>query len=158
MRERIRAGPGQRREIQFTVSCCCHCFVMSDSFASGTMDCSPLDSSVHGIFLQEYLSRFPFPSPEDLSGPGMKTESPALAGRSFPTEPPGNPSFLLSCQFCCLLGFMVLDGDQLFPLWNTKKRSLYKTLSHFRNLCPITFNPGGTLRKLRVFCFFAPLS
>jgi len=31
----------------------------------------------------------PFPSPEDLPGPGIKPVSPALAGRFFTTEPPG---------------------------------------------------------------------
>ena len=30
-----------------------------------------------------------FPSPGDLPDPGIKPESPALAGRFFTTEPPG---------------------------------------------------------------------
>ena len=40
---------------------------------------------------QEYSSGLPFPSPGDLSDPGIKTESPALAGEFFTTEPPGKP-------------------------------------------------------------------
>jgi len=38
---------------------------------------------------QEYWSELPFPSPGDLSDPGVETASPALAGRFFTTEPPG---------------------------------------------------------------------
>ena len=44
--------------------------------------------------MQEYWSTLPFPSPGDLSDPGIEPESPvspALAGRFFTTEPPGNP-------------------------------------------------------------------
>ena len=43
---------------------------------------------------QEYCSGLPFPIPEDLPSPGIKPTSPAspvLAGRFFPTEPPGKP-------------------------------------------------------------------
>ena len=41
---------------------------------------------------QEYWNGLPFPSPEDLSGPGMEPAyltSPALAGRFVTTAPPG---------------------------------------------------------------------
>ena len=47
------------------------------------------------IFRQEYWSWLPFPTPGDLSDPGIKTVSPispALAGRFFTTAPPGKPS------------------------------------------------------------------
>ena len=37
----------------------------------------------------------PLPSPEDLSGPGIKLTSPALARRVFTTEPPEKPRDLL---------------------------------------------------------------
>ena len=43
---------------------------------------------------QEYWGGLPFPSPGDLSNPGIKRmslESPALAGRFLPTEPSGKP-------------------------------------------------------------------
>ena len=40
---------------------------------------------------QEYWSGLPFPSPGDLPNPEIKSESPALAGRFFSTEPPGKP-------------------------------------------------------------------
>ena len=44
---------------------------------------------------QEYWSGLLFPSPGDLSHPGMELASPALAGRFFTTEPPGKPSYNL---------------------------------------------------------------
>ena len=45
-----------------------------------------------GFSRQEYWSGLPFPLPGDLSNPGIKhtsLASPALAGRFFTTEPPG---------------------------------------------------------------------
>ena len=45
-----------------------------------------------GFSRQEYWGGWPFPPPRDLPDPGIEPappESPALAGRSFPTEPPG---------------------------------------------------------------------
>ena len=50
-----------------------------------------------GFPRQEYWNRLPFPSPEDLPDPGIKPThfvSPALAGRFFPMEPPGEPNSL----------------------------------------------------------------
>ena len=47
-----------------------------------------------GFPRQEYWSGLPFPPPRDLPYPGMETESllsDALAGRFFPTAPPGKP-------------------------------------------------------------------
>ena len=43
-----------------------------------------------GSSRQEYWSGLPFPSPEDLPHPGIESGSPALAGRFFTTESPGN--------------------------------------------------------------------
>ena len=43
---------------------------------------------------QEYWSRLPFPTPEDLPDPGIKPTSPvspALADGFFTTVPPGEP-------------------------------------------------------------------
>ena len=50
-----------------------------------------------GFFRQEYWSGLPFHPPGDLPDPGIEPASfmsPALAGGSFTTEPPGNPSGL----------------------------------------------------------------
>ena len=49
-------------------------------------DHSPPGSSVHGISQAKILERLSFPSPRDLSEPGIKPESPvslALADRFF---------------------------------------------------------------------------
>ena len=40
---------------------------------------------------QEYWNGLPFPSPEDLSDPGIEPMSPALAGGFFAAEPSWNP-------------------------------------------------------------------
>ena len=59
------------------------------------MGCSPPGSSVHGFSQYEYWSGLPFPTPRDLPGPGIRPASPALAGRFFTTEPPGEPLYVL---------------------------------------------------------------
>ena len=41
-----------------------------------------------GSSRQEYWSGLPFPSPGDLSDPGIETGSPALQADTFPFEPP----------------------------------------------------------------------
>ena len=77
--------------------CVCAYSVMPDSF--DPMDCSLPDSSVHGIFQEEYWSGLPFPSPGDLPNPGIEPlslMSPALAGGIFTTVPPGKPSTTVS--------------------------------------------------------------
>ena len=38
---------------------------------------------------QEYYSGWPFPSPGDLSDPGIQPRSPALQADFLPSEPPG---------------------------------------------------------------------
>ena len=58
--------------------------------------CDPMGSTAHQAPLsmkfsrQEYWSGLPFPPPGDLPDPRMEPGSPALAGRVFITEPPGN--------------------------------------------------------------------
>ena len=37
---------------------------------------------------QEYWSGVPFPSPQDLSDPGIEPRSPALQAHALPAEPP----------------------------------------------------------------------
>ena len=45
-----------------------------------------------GFPRQEYWSGLPFPSPVDISHPGIEPASPALAGGFFTPEPPGKHS------------------------------------------------------------------
>ena len=42
-----------------------------------------------GFTRQECWSGLPFPSPGDLTDPGIKPGSPALQADTLPTEPPG---------------------------------------------------------------------
>ena len=46
---------------------------------------------------QEYGSRLPYPSPGNLSNPGIKPRSPALQAHTLPFEPPGSPCSCCSC-------------------------------------------------------------
>ena len=48
------------------------------------MDCSPPGSSVHEISQARILEWLPFPSPEDLPGPGIELMSPAWQADSSP--------------------------------------------------------------------------
>ena len=70
------------------------------------MDCSPPDSSVHGILQARILEWLPFPSPGDLPDPGIEPRSPTLD--SLWSEPPGKRSIytaaaksLQSCLTVC---------------------------------------------------------
>ena len=49
-----------------------------------------------GFPRQEYWSELPFPSPGDLSNPGIELMSPALAGGFFTTEPPRKPLLIFT--------------------------------------------------------------
>ena len=55
------------------------------------MDCSLSDSSLCGIFQARILEWFAISYSRDLSNPGIKPMSPALASGFFTTEPPGKP-------------------------------------------------------------------
>ena len=57
-----------------------------------------------GFFRQEYWSGLPFPSPGDLSNPGIEPGSPALQADTLSSEPPGKPLeyitlYLMSCSY-----------------------------------------------------------
>ena len=64
-----------------------------------------------GFPRQEYWSGLLFPSPGDLSQPGMELASPALAGGFFTTEPSGKPNVVVSsidyliCERCGVYPF-----------------------------------------------------
>ena len=55
-----------------------------------------------GFSRQECWSKLPFPSPGDLSDPGIEPRSPALAGGCFTTEPPGK----FVCGVCVYVWYM----------------------------------------------------
>ena len=71
-----------------------------------------------GFPRQEHWSGLPFPSPEDLPGPGIKPVSPALTGRFFTTEPIGKPNHLTGAAAAaakslqsCLTLYDPIDGS-----------------------------------------------
>ena len=51
------------------------------------MDCSPADSTVHGILQARIWSVLPFPPPGDLPHPGIEPGSPVLQAYTLPSEP-----------------------------------------------------------------------
>ena len=55
------------------------------------MDCSPLGSSAIGFSRQEHWTGLPFPSPGDLSDPGIEPAFPA--GGFFTADPTGKPDY-----------------------------------------------------------------
>ena len=62
------------------------------------MDCSPPDSSVHGILQAKILKWAATPSSRDLPKPGIEptsSVSPALQGRFFTIEPRGEAPELM---------------------------------------------------------------
>ena len=61
---------------------CVHAFSVTQScpVLCKPMNCSLSGSSLMGFPSQEYWSGLPFPSPGDFPDPGIKPESPALAG------------------------------------------------------------------------------
>ena len=64
---------------------------------------------------QEYRSGLPFPSPGDLSNPGIEPESPvspAVAGGFFTTGPPGKPDSMYA-RYQPLVCLLLISS--LFP-------------------------------------------
>ena len=95
---------------QLMVCCMCVCAQLCLTFCD-PMDCSPPDSSVHGIhssvhgILQARLLEWiAISSSWGSSQPRDRTwslASPALTGRFFTTEPPGNPRIICHLPFDC---------------------------------------------------------
>ena len=48
-----------------------------------------------GFSRQEYQSGLPFPSPGDVSDPGIEPRSPTLQADSLASEPPGKPEYIM---------------------------------------------------------------
>ena len=53
------------------------------------------------FFRQEYWSGLPFPSPGDLSNPGIEPRSPVLQAYSLWTEPPGKTDSKVTSKVKC---------------------------------------------------------
>ena len=75
--------------------CCCYCCLVA-KLCPILLQPRPVDLQDPLEFSrQEYWSWLPFPSPENLSNPGIEPGSSALTGGFFTTEPPGKPSILV---------------------------------------------------------------
>ena len=78
--------------------------------------CDPLDYTVHGILQARILEWVPFPSPGDLSNPGIEPRSPALQADSLPAEPQGKPKNTGVGGLSLLQGiFPTQEGEGLPP-------------------------------------------
>ena len=63
-----------------------------------------------GFPRQEYWNELTFPSPRALSNSGIHSAFPALIGRVFTTEPPGNPSqYIKVYQIIEMYGLNILQ-------------------------------------------------
>ena len=84
-------------------------------------NCRLPSSSVCGFPREDYQSGLPFTSPRDLPNPGIEplsTVSPALAGRFFTIEAPGNPS-VTHMHICIYIFFKILFPHRLLQQSNT---------------------------------------
>ena len=79
-------GSGLSQEERVKVIVAQSCLTLCDP-----MDCSPSDSSVHGILQARRWSGLPFPPPGDPSNPGVEPGSPASQADWLSSEPPGKP-------------------------------------------------------------------
>ena len=67
-------------------------------------DCNLPGSSVHGILQEKYWSGQPFPSPGDLSDPGIESRSHILQADSLLSETPGKTAAMKLKDACSLEG------------------------------------------------------
>ena len=85
--------------------CECVCLLSRVRLFATTWIAAPQAPLSMGFSRQEYWRELPFPSPGDLPNPGTETKSPALASRSFTTEP--SPSLSISS--------VAVESDSLRP-------------------------------------------
>ena len=105
------------------------------------MDCSPPDSSVHGIYQARILKWVAISSSRDLPDPGIKSMSPALAGGFFTTEPPGKPTV----TYFALKYLLFWKIHHRFHLYFIKVEifllSKYHQFNSVAQSCPTLCNP-----------------
>ena len=108
---------------------------------------------------QEYWSRLPFPSPGDLSNPGIQPTCPASAGRFFTAEPPRKTKHIIGTHL--LNKYADTDGDQ--PLekssWSISqfiRDSCRVRQSQAKHLWSKTEGSTGRTLEVRVSSKFVP--
>ena len=113
---------------------------MSNTFVtSWTVTCqAPLSI---GFPRQEYKRGLPFTSLRDLSDPGIKPMSPALAGEFFTTGPTGKPKHTRNSSFA--LGNFIKIFSPISQSSVDTKGCLYSSVYPFfycSNLCNLQFS------------------
>ena len=96
--------------------------------------CDPMKHTVQGILQARILEWVTFPSPGDLSNPGIKCKSPTLQVDSLPAEPQGKPKNTGMGSLSLL--------QQIFP---TQK--LNWGLLHYREILYQLRLPGSSVGK-----------
>ena len=95
-------------------------------------DCSPRDSSIHGISLAR-ISGLPFPPPGDLPNPGIEPESPTSPALQTDSLPLSHQRSLFGCKACGIL--VPRPGIESRPLtvkalnpnhWTTRELPIFK--------------------------------
>ena len=111
------------------------------------MDCSPPDSSVHGILQERILEWVPCPPLGALPDPGIEPSltSPALAGRFFTTSATweAQSTLYLTLNQTCYLGNKVLLPGSF--------HCCYHSFSHHLS-CPGRLRTGNTADSRRKNC------
>ena len=69
-----------------------------------------------GFSSQDYWSGLPFPSPGDLSDPGIERGSPTLPANALPSEPPGKPHSVSKHSQTFFVGYIFTFNSSFFKL------------------------------------------
>ena len=95
-----------------------------------------------GFFRQEYWNGLPFPTPGDLSNPGIKPGSSALAGGFFITKPTGKPTRKLRFRKTQVMGLVRIK-------WGLN--------SKVSNPCPVLFSTTSScfLKQQTIILYLA---
>ena len=106
-----------------------------------------------GLFRQKHWSQLPFPSPKELSDPGIQFAcpmSPALQVDSLPTEPPGKPGWPLELTKinARLARAAVTDTTNWWLKWNKLIIPLFWRLEVCDNATGRPVLPSKALRRL----------
>ena len=70
-----------------------------------------------GFSRQEYWSRLSFPSPGNLSKPGIEPESPTLQADALPSEPPEKPWLLSICTYILVECLRHIGSTENKSIW-----------------------------------------
>ena len=113
------------------------------------MDCSPLDSSVHGIFQARSWSGLPCPPPGESSQPRDRAHISCLLHwqvGSSPLVPPEKPQSFHTVSFQNIVAIMNILLPQVIGLWSTNDRKSLKWLTIWSHLSFYTWGNWGQER------------